>query len=128
MFKRSVILGLAILYLVTVSGFVLNFHYCFNRLSSLNIDAPSNACVKTLAVSKMKCCKDQHLEVKVKDSHQAGSQAFSGKFFMADLAIPALSTFSPSFQNHSGGSLFTYRGPPEPSGTPIYLTNCIFRI
>ncbi len=50
------------LYVVTVSGFALNMHYCFNRLRSVQIDAPANTCTKLLASSKMKCCKDRHIE------------------------------------------------------------------
>src|ERR1700712_3647574 len=128
MVKRSVTLVLAMLYVITVSGFVLNFHYCFNRLSSFQIDAPANPCVKAMQACKMKCCKDQHLEIKVKDSHQAGSPSFWGKFFIVDLPALSAANFSFSHQNPSGTNIFLCRGPPEPPGTPIYLSNCIFRI
>ena len=128
MLKRSVVIVLAMLYLVTVSGFALNLHYCFNRLSSVKIDAPANACVKVLQPGKMKCCKDKHIEIKVKDTHQAGSPAYWGKFFPVMLHSFTLADFTFSFKNASIQQL-SYRGPPPlPPGTPLFLKNCTFRI
>lgn len=127
MFKRSVAIGLMMLYLVTVSGFALNLHYCFNRLSSVNIDAPANACVKVLETSKMKCCKDKHVEVKVKDAHNGVSATFLAKVFAFDLPKLTFAEFSFTLQNPPADRL-PVRGPPLPPDVPIFLKNCIFRI
>lgn len=113
------------LYVVTVSGFGLNLHYCFNRLSAVKLDAPAS-CVKNES-SKMKCCKDRHIEVKVKDSHQAGSPSFWGQFFIFNLPALSLSDFSISFQNAPVERLLD-RGPPRTPVAPIFLKNCAFRI
>jgi hypothetical protein len=127
MLKRSVVLMLMMLYVVTVSGFALNLHYCFNRLSAVNIDAPSGSCSKVLEKAKMKCCQERHIEVKVKDSHQAGSPSFWGKFFIFDLPALSLPDFSVSFPNERVERLLD-RGPPEPPGIPVFIKNCTFRI
>ena len=128
MLKRSAAVILILLYISTVSGFALNLHYCFNRLSSVQIDAPSKACAKGLAVSKMKCCKDKHIEVKVKDSHEAGAKSTLSKIFNED--IPFI-LFGDIFFKISGDNIATvsYRGPPNAlHKSPLFLKNCTFRI
>jgi hypothetical protein len=116
-----------ILYVVTVSGFALNLHYCFNRLSSVRVDAPANACVKALEVNKMKCCKYKHIEIKVKDAHQNGSPLFWSKFFPLALPLTAFAYFSPAIQNTPNAAL-PERGPPSAPDVPLFLRHCIFRI
>lgn len=105
MLKRSVTIVLVMLYLTTVSGFALNLHYCFNRPASAKVkaDAPANSCVK-LQSSKMKCCKDQKIEIKVKDAHQNNSPLHWSKFFPIATPVSAFVIFIPgadllSFQN-----------------------------
>lgn len=126
MFKRSVIIVLAMLYLTTVSGFALNLHYCFNRLASVKVDAPANSCVK-LQSSKMRCCKDQKIEIKVKDAHQNNSPLHWSKFFPIALPVSAFVIFAPAVQDQLIANV-TERGPPKTSGLPLFLKNCIFRI
>jgi len=119
---------LTVLYLGTVSGFALNLHYCFNRLSSVQIDAPAKNCVKSLAVSKMKCCTDQHVDIKVKDAHQSGSFSFLAKSFAFDLPKATFADFSMAILETSTGKLAD-RGPPLRSqDVTLYLKNCTFRI
>lgn len=128
MLKRSAILAMMILYLATVSGFALNLHYCFNRLSSVNIDSPVKSCAKILQTSKMKCCKDTHVEVKVKDAHQAGLPSFLAKVFSFDVPRSHFAEFYIPAQNGLNQKLAD-RGPPLPtSGVSILLKNCNFRI
>jgi hypothetical protein len=128
MLKRSAAIILIILYTCTVSGFALNLHYCFNRLSSIQIDAPSKGCTKGLAVSKMKCCKDKHIEIKVKDSHQTGTKSPITRIFNGDLAFIS---FGNIFFKIPGNSIaaISYRGPPDVlHKSPLFLKNCTFRI
>ncbi len=126
MLKRSVIIVLAMLYLTTVSGFALNLHYCFNRLASVKVDAKANPCAK-LQSSKMKCCKDQKIEIKVKDAHQNNSPLHWSKFFPIALPVSAFVIFTPAVQNLVVVNV-TERGPPKAPGIPLFLKNCIFRI
>jgi hypothetical protein len=114
------------LYVITVSGFALNLHYCFNRLASVKIDAPAS-CVKGLETSKMKCCKDRHFEVKVKDAHQNSAASFLAKIFSFDLPKLPFAAFSFSVQNNFTERL-SERGPPPSPDVPVFLKNCIFRI
>ena len=128
MIKKSGVLFLALLYTVTALGFALNFHYCFNQLYSVKIDSPAS-CVKGGETSKMKCCKNKHIEVKVKDAHQSGSSSFLSKLFVFDLPKLPLGDFFFSAQKLLLEKLFD-RGPPlrHPDGITLFLKNCIFRI
>lgn len=126
MLKRSVTIVLAMLYLTTVSGFALNLHYCFNRLASVKVDAPANSCVK-LQSSKMKCCKDQKIEIKVKDAHQNNSPLHWSKFFPIALPVSAFVILAPAAQGQVIAST-TERSPPKAPVTPLFLKNRIFRI
>lgn len=126
MLKRSVTIVLAMLYLTTVSGFALNLHYCFKRLASVKVDAPANACVK-LQSSKMKCCKDQKIEIKVKDAHQSNSPLHWSKFFPIALSVSAFVIPVPDVQRQLI-ALTTECGPPKAPGIPVFLKHRIFRI
>ena len=115
------------LYLVTVSGFALNMHYCFNRLRSVKVDEPAKACTKVLESNKMKCCKDQKINIKVKDAHQSTSPLYWSKFFPIALLAPVFPGLPFSIHSIAIVSVVD-RGPPLSPGTPIFLKNCIFRI
>ena len=84
------------LYVITVSGFALNLHYGFNQYSAVKVDAPANTCAKILESSKMKCCKEKCIEIKVKDAHQNNSPLHWSKFFpVAALPVSAFASFFP---------------------------------
>jgi hypothetical protein len=99
MLKRTGASLLALLYMVTVIGFALNFHYCFGYLSSVKINEPVKSRNFT-ATAKMKCCKDKHFEIKVKDAHQAEAQSFLAKVFAFESPALAFAEFSFSTQQH----------------------------
>ena len=115
-----------VLYTITVSGFALNLHYCFDRLASIRIDAPAKECGKPGA-KKMTCCKDKHFVVKVKDAHQNTSFLFSGKIFAAVLPRLCFSEFTLATQEASLNQP-NYRGPPLSPPVSAYLLNRNFRI
>lgn len=128
MLKKSAAILLLLLYISTVSGYALNLHYCFNRLSSVKIDAPAKICARGFVTAKTKCCRDKHIEVKVKDAHHAGSRSILSKIFNEDLPLILFgNTFFSLPANYLAA--FSYRAPPDLlSLAPIFLTNCAFLI
>src|ERR1700744_6794895 len=128
MLKRSGAMALSFLYLVTVTGFALNMHFCGNYLASVKIDAPVKKC-NVRMVCKMKCCSNKHIEVKVKDSHHASSQLFLFKSFAFN--TPAL-FFSNIFATPTYGTfdLFFSKAPPDllTAQTATFIKNRNFRI
>jgi len=127
MLKKSAAILLILLYLGTVSGFALNLHYCFNRLSSVQFDAPAKSCVKGFATAKMKCCHDKQINIKIKDSHQAAKSSIL-KIFNEELLF-ILTWYAPVNQPVNYFGALSYRGPPDALvKTPVYLINRTFRI
>jgi hypothetical protein len=120
--KKSGIILVVLLYLVTASGFALNLHFCDNIIESVKIDAPTKKCGMD-----SKCCKDTHLEVKVKDAHQASHTVFTGTFLALVVPVVRFTAFrEPVIVNHFSNLLLD-RGPP-PNSVPVFIQNCSFRI
>jgi len=129
MMKKAGILLMAMLYVVTASGFALNLHYCCNQVASVKINAPAKSCAKPIAKTKMKCCKDARLDVKVKDSHESQPTSVLSKIFafpiprtyVEDYFLPAEKS---SAKNSSNSS------PPDKvlNSTSIFAKNCFLRI
>ncbi len=127
--KRMLGLSLALLYTVTVLGFALNFHYCFNRVSGITLNQPVKMCTSKKLSRISKCCKDKHVDVKVKDGHQGSSQQFSAQRFALDLPYTTFSKFPNTIKWLSIMPL-SDRGPPiDLSARPaIFLANRTFLI
>jgi len=130
MFKRSGAIVLTMLYLITALGFALNLHYCGKNITAVRIDAPVKGCKTNMMSSKMKCCSEKHIDIKIKDSHVGEFPSFFGKLFSFHIArlpfanvvfnIPVTST-----QATTGGA-----PPDEPlaDNIPAFIKNCAFRI
>jgi hypothetical protein len=124
MFKKSGILLLALLYLTTASGFALNLHYCGNRVAAVKINAPAKSCSEQTAKSKMKCCKDTKLDVKVKDSHESQPTSFIAKVFGFELPRLSLDDFFLSAHKELLEKLFDHGPPDTPKqSTPVFIKN-----
>lgn len=122
MLKKSGIVLVALLYLITANGFAINLHFCGKSIASFKI----NESVKNCGMSS-KCCKNTHVEVKVKDAHQTSHTSFTAQnlvflvpvFNSASLHQPLIINLVPQ--------VVSERGPPLPA-VPVYLKNCTFRI
>jgi hypothetical protein len=123
MLKKSGIILVVLLYLITATGFALNLHFCGNLVESVKINSPTKKCGMD-----SKCCKNTHLDVKVKDAHQPTDASFTGKNLV--LSVPAL--VYPVYQGNSIASQAVHflpdRGPPPINAVPVFIKNCTFRI
>ncbi len=129
MVKRSGAILLTMLYTVTVLGFALNFHICGDYVASVKIDAPAVNCKMDKQGGKMKCCKDKHVEVKVKDAHQGEATSFLAKMFGFELPSWSFDSLFPALPSSSSDKFYD-RGPPDAPVQSIatFIRNCIFRI
>ena len=130
MFKKSGAIVLTILYLVTAMGFAINLRYCGKVITAVKINAPVKNCSNNMMSSRMKCCTEKHIDIKIKDSHVGEFPSFLGKLFSFHVArlpfanvvfnIPVTST-----QATIG------RAPPDgplADNVPVFIKNCTFRI
>jgi hypothetical protein len=129
MLKRSGILLLLLLYLITGIGFAVNLHYCGKLITSVEIGASLKSCNETGMMRGMKCCKNKRIDIKLKDAHQGQSQSFLGKLFSFKLVavnhLPVQLLPQTFLYSHS-----CYLGPPGKliCATPVFIKNCTFRI
>lgn len=124
MMKKAGVLFLVLMYVITSTGFALNLHHCGNRVADIEINAPAKSCIKPMAKSKMKCCKDTKLDVKVKDSHESQPVSFLTKVSPVDVPRSAFENFIlPVHQMLL--EVFFDRGPPDASTgkTPTFIKN-----
>ncbi|MBK0379775.1 HYC_CC_PP family protein [Mucilaginibacter segetis] len=129
MIKRLGTVLLMLLYVVTASGFALNLHYCGNYVADVQINAPVKSCVQPMTEGKMKCCKDTHLTVKIKDDHQNEANEFLNPLFSFDIPRSLFGDLFLSPQRAQADKFYD-RGPPDIAhdGLTLCIKNCIFRI
>ena len=60
MIKKTGILTLTLLYLITVMGVALNFHYCFGQVTSVKIAHPARTCGSLKIKRVPACCKTKY--------------------------------------------------------------------
>lgn len=129
--KRKTAIALCALYLISVIGVALSFHFCGGKLasvSSIHTQASCKFCKSEKKTTAGNCCKNTQLDVKVDDSHQASKTVNAPDFFGFSAFLPSsitelFSRFLPV--------LFTAEtvdeAPPEPSGVALNIMNCVFR-
>ena len=119
---------LAILYLTSTSGMVVNVHYCMGKVSSFQSQlSTTNNCPKCGSSSKNHCCKE---ELKIYKVSQAHTQvAISQHMQMPALQLATLVTTNfIQYQNYFCNQQALANPPPLLSAHSILIKNCIFRI
>lgn len=74
-----------------------------------------------------KCCKNTHLEVKVKDAHQTAHTSFTAQIFVSIIPVLSYASFREPLTINQIAEVVSERGPPL-FAVPVYLKNCTFRI
>ena len=120
--KKVAVIFLIFIYAFSTTGIAVKADYCCNDLKSLKLVLAENA------KDKEGCCKVKYQSFKIKDAHAAADI----------LATPALHfTFI-----HTLNSIFrlndlvceqitgfvNIHAPPLYQTTPVYISNCVFRI
>ena len=126
--KRTALILLTAIYIVSCMGMSVNRFYCCGKLTSVNFSYGAGDSSGSTSGNKNKCCDHQKQSFKVKDSH----------FGTASLSlINPLAVTIPAFINLINepvvSTLHTkivYKGnaPPGHSDIPVYTLNCAYRI
>ncbi|RYU89523.1 hypothetical protein EWM62_14485 [Mucilaginibacter terrigena] len=132
MMKKAGVILLVLMYMVTSSGFALNLHYCGNIVVAVKVNAPPKPCAKPpgASKSKMKCCKDVKVDVKVKDGHESQPNSSVPKTTTFDLPKLSLGDFLMPAQQ-ALMELFFDRDPPDAApkqNVPVFLKNRTLKI
>ena len=120
--KKAVLIFLIIIYAFTTAGVAIKADYCCDHLKSVKLILADGA------TNKEGCCKVKYQSIKIKDAHAAANI----------LTAPALHfTFLHTLNSFFRTSDLVYgindhsvniHAPPPYQGTPVYISNCVFRI
>lgn len=128
--QQKIAMGLCAFYLVTVIGIAMNMHFCSCKLSSVKFTEPATcgACKGDNKEQKRHdCCKDTAVDVKVKDSHEAGFKVKLPQNFSVELFL------GPIFTERVNGVLKKLfkraenKAPPISALLSLHIYNCVFR-
>ncbi|MES2417674.1 MAG: hypothetical protein V4541_05770 [Bacteroidota bacterium] len=129
--KQKLALGLGVFYLFSVIGIALSMHFCGGSLASVSVYKTSTACnlCKEEPINKKDdtCCKNTHVEVKIKDSHQAESlvklpKAFSILAFFPPRISELFTQYLPVFFSETA-----QEAPPRTPSVSLQVLHCVFR-
>ena len=120
--KKAAIIFLLFIYALSATGLAVKADYCCSNLKSVKVVLADGA------KDKDGCCKVKYESFKIKDVHAAADI----------LTTPALhftfihtlnSFFSTSDLTSANENEFTdIHAPPLYQATPVYISNCVFRI
>lgn len=125
--KRTALILLTAIYLLSCVGIGVNRFYCCGKLASVTLiyGAADNQAHKKADDS---CCKNEKQSFKIKDTHVSASS----------VALQALSPALLPVVNHRIAAIivkelpsaiaYQSNAPPGNTAVPIYALNCIYRI
>jgi hypothetical protein len=126
--KRTTLLLLTAIYLLSLVGIGFNRVYCCGKLTSVTLTyaMPDNAGNKT--AQKDNCCKHEKRSFKVNDSHVAANSFVFDELSAA--IIPTQYSRAWIVINTEQVSRINYQpnAPPGDPDIPIYTLNCAYRI
>jgi hypothetical protein len=125
--KRTALILLTAIYIISCMGMSVNRFYCCGKLASVSysLGATDNSAKST---KKDKCCDHEKQSFKVKDSH------FSAASLSLNRPLPVIIPSFISLVNEPVAGILSakivYKGnaPPGHSDIPIYTLNCAYRI
>jgi hypothetical protein len=126
--KRTALILLTAIYLISCVGIGINRFYCCGKLASVKLiyGATDNTESKPHKV-KDDCCKNEKQSFKLKDTH------FSAASISLNITVPVILHSFLGVNHIAVNELPVIRGyqpnaPPEHTDTPIYTLNCTYRI
>lgn len=120
--KKAAIIFLAFVYVFSTTGIALKADYCCDKLQSVKLILANGA------KDKEGCCKVKYQSIKINDVHAASDVVTAPA-----LAYSFIHTADFFFElNHinpkNNRQLINIHAPPLHAATPVYLSNCVFRI
>ena len=129
--KKFLVTILAILYLGTSSGVVVQLHYCMDKFVGYDFHADSHDACTKCGMKKAKkghCCKDVSKVIKIQDANQLVKSNI--KFLQSPIATTNYVAYS-YYQTVIPSNTTKYLVISQPyyrGSVPIYLRNRVFRI
>jgi hypothetical protein len=120
--KKAAIIFLLFIYALSATGFALRADYCCNNLTSLKLVLADGA------KDKNGCCPVKYQSFKIKDVHSA-ADILTAPTLHFNFIETNNSLFTTSNLFSIEDNQFAHiHAPPLRSATPVYISNCVFRI
>lgn len=121
--KRTALLLLTAIYLLSLVGIGINRFYCCGKLTSVTLTYASPD-----HTDKDNCCKHESKSFKIKDSHLTVNITILSHSASAILPIPTYQTSVNILYEQDNSINFEVNAPPGNLDIPIYTLNCAYRI
>ena len=122
---------IALIYLVSISGASLHFHYCMGKMQnwSIGYDNSKEDCPICGMTQKKGCCEDQHHSIQTDKQYSASTVSVS----ISRIIVEPLHHSEQSTLLNNSSSLITHSylvntPPGKMHNIPIFIQNCNYRI
>ena len=127
--KRTAIILLLLVYLVSCVGIAVNKFYCCGKLKTVSLSATAtNVANKISSAQKNPCCNHTSQTFKVKDQHVASATVVINSAPFVSLQKNYYSKVEVQSLSIKETSAIFYNAPPNLSGNSIYSLYCNYRI
>jgi hypothetical protein len=121
--KRTALLFLTAIYLLSLVGIGVNRFYCCGKLTSVTLTFASAD-----HTDKDNCCKHESKNFKIKDSHVTVNTTVLSPSMPVILPMPAYQA-AVNIQTEQANHInYQANAPPGNPHIPIYTINCAYRI
>ncbi|MEO8948950.1 MAG: hypothetical protein ABI308_11125 [Mucilaginibacter sp.] len=121
--KRTALLFLTAIYLLSLVGIGVNRFYCCGKLTSVTLTYASAD-----HTDKDNCCKHESKSFKIKDSHVTVNTIVLSQSALALLPTPAYQAEVNILFEQIDHINYQANAPPGNPDIPIYTLNCTYRI
>jgi len=129
--KKAVASISLFVYLLVTCGVVVNFHYCMNRLDSLQLYAGGTEICGKCGMhidEAMGCCRDEVKIIRLEEDQKVHNETvFELPSISPVYQVPSAFLVT-SFLNYADTKLFLNHSPPLLDEGDTFLSNCVFRI
>jgi hypothetical protein len=121
--KRTALLFLTAIYLLSLVGIGVSRFYCCGKLTSVTLTYASAD-----HTDQNNCCKHDTKSFKVKDSHVTAASFVFSEISAAIIPTPVNWTLVTFATEHANPTSYQANAPPGDPDIPIYTLNCTYRI
>jgi hypothetical protein len=123
--KRLTAILLALIYISTTSGIVINTHYCMGKIAEIALGASGNAKCGTCGMENEGCCHDDLQVIKLTEDHHFSSIHFEVPSVQAILPTRTEMVERKLTDGIMQGSLANHSPPNAVSRNVLF---CVYRI
>ena len=120
--KKAAIIFLVFVYAFSTTGVAVKADYCCDHLKSVELVLADGA------KDKEGCCKVKYQSFKINDVHAAADVLTAPVLHFAFIETLNASFETNNLSLYRNDQIVNIHAPPLYSSTPVYISNCVFRV